>query len=746
MNLVSKPTENQFNSRGQDVLPLTFKLFPQRSESVDNGNRTPPSNNTLQRNLSQPDIVNSIDTETLNFKPIPTSPFRLFGSTTSVSSNNSNTLKKLSTTDKVRRKRTPKIDDNIDGQKVKRRKSDMNMNQPKLPEPATPNLLLPSMDKKITPDTNKTISSYRDIGFSPASSAQSDSCSNSNHTSESSTLSIPNAKQTQTDITGTINSTTDELEAKNSQIQNLIRERDELRRQLTDVKKDYDKQQNILQKCLAVNKKLLVEKSTLERKQARQKCMENRLRLGQFVTQRQGATFVENWTDGTAFADISKQQEMIQRAREELDRERRNLVRRRPNCEVKEKAPKTPNSKSRTKDRTGAFVLQDESSNDGMKTTNDANKALLISEWNESEEILRLRLASLKKEEMDLQIEYEKLERERNLHIRELKRIYNEDHSRFQDHPVLNDRYLLLSLIGKGGFSEVHKAFCLKEQRYVAVKVHQLNKEWKEEKKANYIKHALRECDILKTLDHPRIVRLYDVFEIDTDSFCTVLEYIEGNDIDFFLKQHKYIPEKEARSVVMQTVSALRYLNNGIKPPVIHFDLKPANILLGTGTSSGEIKITDFGLSKQMCEDTYDPEHGMDLTSQGAGTYWYLPPEVFVQGPNPPKISSKVDVWSLGCIFFQCLYGRKPYGHNQSQAAILENQTILKAKEVEFPPKPIISDGAKAFIRRCLTYNVRDRPDVNQLSDDDYLRSYPKRAATNAQARTAQLLMNDGSN
>ena len=56
---------------------------------------------------------------------------------------------------------------------------------------------------------------------------------------------------------------------------------------------------------------------------------------------------------------------------------------------------------------------------------------------------------------------------------------------------------------------------------------------------------------------------------------------------------------------------------------------------------------------------------------------------MFVQGPNPPKISSKVDVWSLGCIFFQCLYGRKPYGHNQSQAAILENQTILKAKEID---------------------------------------------------------------
>ncbi len=72
---------------------------------------------------------------------------------------------------------------------------------------------------------------------------------------------------------------------------------------------------------------------------------------------------------------LIRQQEMIQRAREELDRERRNLLRRRPNCEVKEKTPKTPNSKTRVKDKSGAFITHDESSNDGMKTTSDANKA-----------------------------------------------------------------------------------------------------------------------------------------------------------------------------------------------------------------------------------------------------------------------------------------------------------------------------------------------------------------------------------
>lgn len=82
--------------------------------------------------------------------------------------------------------------------------------------------------------------------------------------------------------------------------------------------------------------------------------------------------------------------------------------------------------------------------------------------------------------------------------------------------------------------------------------------------------------------------------------------------------------------------------------------------MLSSGTLSGEIKITDFGLSKIMDEENYSPENGMDLTSQGAGTYWYLPPECFVVGKHPPKISSKVDVsevvflkwWQILFIYF----------------------------------------------------------------------------------------------
>ncbi|MEQ2217725.1 Serine/threonine-protein kinase tousled-like 2, partial [Xenoophorus captivus] len=132
-------------------------------------------------------------------------------------------------------------------------------------------------------------------------------------------------------------------------------------------------------------------------------------------------------------------------------------------------------------------------------------------------------------------------------------------------------------------------AFDLTEQRYVAIKIHQLNKSWREEKKQNYHR------------------------------FCTVLEYCGGNDLDFYLKQNKSMTEKEGRSIIMQLVNALKYLNQ-IRPRIIHYDLKPGNILLVNGTACGEIKITDFGLSKIVDGDSSADD--MELTSQGAGTYW----------------------------------------------------------------------------------------------------------------------------
>mmetsp|Transcript_6743 Transcript_6743/g.10575 ORF Transcript_6743/g.10575 Transcript_6743/m.10575 type:complete len:128 (+) Transcript_6743:18-401(+) len=114
---------------------------------------------------------------------------------------------------------------------------------------------------------------------------------------------------------------------------------------------------------------------------------------------------------------------------------------------------------------------------------------------------------------------------------------------------------------------------------------------------------------------------------------------------------------------------------------------------------------------------------GIELTSQGAGTYWYLPPECFRVGQAPPKISSKVDVWSTGVIFYQMLFGKRPFGEGMTQDKLFSSQTMLRATQVNFPAKSQVSDEAKAFIRRCLTYNQEYRPDVKTLCEDPYVKS-----------------------
>ncbi|XP_065187742.1 serine/threonine-protein kinase tousled-like 1-B [Sycon ciliatum] len=476
----------------------------------------------------------------------------------------------------------------------------------------------------------------------------------------------------------------------------------ELKRLLASNRTEMDKRHRQLARLVGLHRDLLREQYDQRRQAARQNAMQNSLRLGHFTMQRGASRYSEIWTEGTAFQELRQRQLEIRQERDELQKKKRPGGR-----------PKKANNASTTSAGDAGFQKPAPPMSVNVYQTEQHQ--------NEQEEIIKLREKQLRKEEQDLLLENEKLERERNLHIRELKRIDGENVSQFSKFPLMShERYIFLELLGKGGFSEVYKAFDLKEFRYVACKVHQLSREWKEERKANYLKHASRESKIHEKLEHPRIVRLYDSFVIDQSSFCTVLEYCAGNDLDFVLKQNKMIPEREARSIVCQVVSALRYMNS-IQPPVIHYDLKPGNILLCSGSATGEIKITDFGLSKIKEGDS---GADMELTSQGAGTYWYLPPECFLISRNgPAMISSKVDVWSVGVVFFQCLFGVKPFGNDLTQASILEQNTILNAREVEFPAKPAVSQEAKTFIRRCLTYHKDERPSVMDLAQDAYLQN-----------------------
>ena len=276
-----------------------------------------------------------------------------------------------------------------------------------------------------------------------------------------------------------------------------------------------------------------------------------------------------------------------------------------------------------------------------------------------------------------------------------------------------------MSQLGKGGFSEVWRAFDLVEVREVAVKIHQLDTRWSEAKIENYTKHVAREYEIHRDVIHPRIVALYDVLEIDDNAFATVLECCNGTDLDTLLKERKKLSEHHARAILLQILSGMRYLSmpskSGNRQGIIHYDLKPGNILFD---EFGDAKITDFGLSKIM--DSPDPADSMELTSQGAGTYWYLPPECFVTSESV-RITNKVDVWSIGVIFYQMLYGKRPFGDGQSQEGVLANNTMLNARAVEFPDKTTVSNEAKAFICQCLAYEQSNRPNITEICQHSYV-------------------------
>lgn len=457
----------------------------------------------------------------------------------------------------------------------------------------------------------------------------------------------------------------------------------DLEKELKDIK---DIEQQMKPKRIKTLSDLLISVSKAERQEARMKVRQDSLRLGNVGVIRAGTLISETWEDGPALKDLNVQLRNLLEMKEAIERQRKSLKKKQPD--------KLDGTDSETGVQEDDFLIQDE--------------------------IYKSRLACIKREEETIMRERDRYELDKARLIREMKRIRDEDGSRFNNFQILNHRYALLNLLGKGGFSEVYKAFDLVEHRYVACKLHGLNAQWSEEKKQSYVRHAIREYNIHKSLVHNHIVRLWDIFEIDQNTFCTVLEYCSGKDLDAVLKATPVLPEREARIIIVQIFRGLVYLNKRAQK-IIHYDLKPGNVLFD---EFGVAKVTDFGLSKIVDDDV--GSQGMELTSQGAGTYWYLPPECFELNKTP-LISSKVDVWSAGILLYQMLFGKRPFGHDQTQERILREDTIIKARKVDFPSRPAVSNEAKDFIRRCLTYNQAERPDVLTIAQDPYL-TYTKKS------------------
>ncbi|XP_014892446.1 MAP/microtubule affinity-regulating kinase 3a isoform X12 [Poecilia latipinna] len=254
--------------------------------------------------------------------------------------------------------------------------------------------------------------------------------------------------------------------------------------------------------------------------------------------------------------------------------------------------------------------------------------------------------------------------------------------------------YRLLKTIGKGNFAKVKLARHILTGREVAIKIidkTQLN--------PNSLQKLFREVRIMKILNHPNIVKLFEVIETERTLYL-VMEYASGGEVFDYLVAHGRMKEKEARAKFRQIVSAVQYCH---QKHIVHRDLKAENLLLDADMN---IKIADFGFSNEFTLgnklDTF------------CGSPPYAAPELF-QGKKYD--GPEVDVWSLGVILYTLVSGSLPFdGQNLKEL----RERVLRGKyRIPF----YMSTDCENLLKRFLVLNPAKRGTLEQIMKDRWINS-----------------------
>ncbi|XP_029315890.1 MAP/microtubule affinity-regulating kinase 3a isoform X24 [Cottoperca gobio] len=252
--------------------------------------------------------------------------------------------------------------------------------------------------------------------------------------------------------------------------------------------------------------------------------------------------------------------------------------------------------------------------------------------------------------------------------------------------------YRLLKTIGKGNFAKVKLARHILTGREVAIKIidkTQLN--------PNSLQKLFREVRIMKILNHPNIVKLFEVIETERTLYL-VMEYASGGEVFDYLVAHGRMKEKEARAKFRQIVSAVQYCH---QKHIVHRDLKAENLLLDADMN---IKIADFGFSNEFTMgnklDTF------------CGSPPYAAPELF-QGKKYD--GPEVDVWSLGVILYTLVSGSLPFdGQNLKEL----RERVLRGKyRIPF----YMSTDCENLLKRFLVLNPTKRGTLEQIMKDRWI-------------------------
>jgi len=262
----------------------------------------------------------------------------------------------------------------------------------------------------------------------------------------------------------------------------------------------------------------------------------------------------------------------------------------------------------------------------------------------------------------------------------------------------MEEDYTIGKIVGKGAFSVVKECTNKKTGKRYAVKI-------VEKKNPALLKPIANEIEILKELKgHPNIVKLTEVID-QQDNIFIVMELIKGGELYEELISNGPFDEFKVYQLFSQLVDALRYLHS---KNIVHRDLKLQNILL---TPDWKLKLTDFGLSQLWCSN-------LELMHERCGTPAYVAPEV-IRGED---YDMRVDIWSLGVIFYLLLHVQYPYMGD----GIAEIYSKIEKGDPDFPNvmKTPLSLEAKDLILNLLQVDPQKRLTLDQVLQHPWMRRF----------------------
>jgi len=225
---------------------------------------------------------------------------------------------------------------------------------------------------------------------------------------------------------------------------------------------------------------------------------------------------------------------------------------------------------------------------------------------------------------------------------------------------AFDERYIVESLLGRGGMGNVYKARERTLDRYVALKIvpeHRASDE-------HFIERFRREARIAARLRHPRIVSVHEVGSMGAFPYFS-MDYIEGSTLRQVVERRHSLPQEDAISLVVEICRGVAHAH---AKGIIHRDLKPENVMIDT---EGDVFVMDFGLARAVEESA--------LTQPGiiVGTPFYMSPEQL----DGQKLDERSDIYSIGLILYYCLTGEDLF-RAEGLAGVQAKHATLRIRDI----------------------------------------------------------------